>query len=541
MPKVLAAATPKQPARPKKRIIDVSVDNLSLRTGEAWEAIKEQNSPPILFLNGPHMIRVRYDYHDDTVIIERVDPDIMRHELAEMAEWRKANNAVTKPPMFLVRNVLASRVIPLPRLQRVVTVPVFAPDGSLLTEPGYSEASGLIYAPPRGYKTLPVPERVTDPHLEEAKKLIDEMLQDFPFATDEAGDSSDHDNAIALMLLPFVRDMIDGPTPNHLIEASMEGSGKGLLATSLLYPGLGKIDGTPQPENDTELKKFLTAQIRACVPLIYLDNISRTVASGELAAALTMSNWSDRVLGESVAMKAEVRNLWLMTGNNISMSREIARRTIRIRLTPQTDRPEERSNFAHPDQVGWIKENRPALVWACHVICRYAIQQGLPVKKPRVIGSYEHWSKVMGSILYCAGYHNFLDNYRDVQSGSNTEREALATFAVTWWEWLEKLNEVAAKDDRPEKTLSTTSELWEIAKNIEGLPVRGRDDDSRLKSMGHWLKSKHEVIVEYSSSDDPSSPYETQKFKILFRGIGKGTHRGSKMWGIECLERNPKK
>lgn len=532
-------ASPSPPRRPNKRLIDVSVDDLPAINADVWEAIQEQNEPPALFTHGGGMVRVRFDYHDDGAIVEPMTADIMRHELSEWAHWRKGNNIITSPPTKVVKNALASRVVPLPKLQRIVTVPVFGPDGSLQTDPGYNPASGVIYAPPRGYKSLPVPDRIINGHLDDAKKLLEELIEDFPFSCNNAGDSSDHDNAIALILLPFVRDLIDGPTPNHLIEASMPGSGKGLLASSLLYPGLGEISGAPQPENDAELKKLITAKIRACAPLIFFDNISRTVASGELAAALTMNMWDDRILGESATVNARVRSLWLMTGNNVAMSSEITRRTIRIRLAPQTDRPEERSDFHHPDQIGWVIETRAQLVWAAHVICRHALQQKLPRSKVRTIGSYERWVRVVGSILECAGYNHFLENYREYQAGSNTEREALALFAMTWFEWLERTNGSLAAQGLPAKLASTTSELWELAKNIDGLPIGGKDEGGKQKSLGRYLKGKHEVIIEYAE-DDPTSPVAAYKFKIISRGLGKGNQRGSQTWGVECLEQIPR-
>lgn len=40
------------------------------------------------------------------------------------------------------------------------------------------------------------------------------------------------------MLNPFVRDLIDGPTPLHLIEAPVAGTGKGLLASIAMLPAL---------------------------------------------------------------------------------------------------------------------------------------------------------------------------------------------------------------------------------------------------------------------------------------------------------------
>lgn len=527
-------APPSPSSRPPKRSIDVSVDDMPALNAEAWRTIEEQNDPPILFIHGDGLIRTRYDYHDDALIPDELNCDVLRHELSQMAEWVKVSTnpktgaqkiTTTKPPLFLVKDVLASRVIPLPRLHRVVTVPVFAPDGSLLTTPGYNKASGVIYAPPRGYTSLPVPDVITPAHLDKAKELVEEILQDFPFSANASGDSADHNNAVALLLLPFARDLIDGPTPFHLIEASMPGSGKGLLASALLYPGLGKIIGEPQPSEDDELKKLITAKIIECAPLIYLDNINHPLTSGEFCAALTMDIWGDRILGRSATANAKVRAVWLGTGNNVSMTTEVTRRTVRIRLTPQTDRPEERTGFAHDDLMEWIEAHRPELVQAAHMIIKNAIQAGLPKPKSRSMASFIRYSRVMGSILECAGYTQFLANHRELQAGSDAEREALSMFAMTWYEW-------ALANG---KDLVTTTELLPIADNIDGIRLKGTTDKARQITLGIWLKTKHEVITEYVD-DDPASPVAVYKLKILNMGAGRGKQRGSQVWKVELLE-----
>lgn len=513
-----------QPQKPNLIDIDITLDHLPTLNALCWQAIGQQNKPPVLFNYGSTMIRTRYDFEDDSLILDPVTVDVMRHELSHMAEWRKEKNAITKPPIWIVKDVMASRSIPLPRLNRVVTVPVFAPDGTLQTTVGYNQISGVIYAPPKGYQSLAVPTTITSHHLDEAKDIIEESIQDFPFAS-----GADKCNAIALFLLPFVRDMIDGPTPLHLIEASMPGSGKGLLALSLLHPGLGKIAGAPQPRDDEELRKFITSELIACKPIIYLDNISRLIDSGAFAAALTLETWSDRILGSSATANVKIKSIWLATGNNVTISTEIARRTIRIRLTPQTDRPEEREDFLHEDQIEWIAQNRPKLVWAAHILCQFAIQQKLPRPKIRNVGSFERWSRLLGSILECAGYSDFLGNYRALQDGSDIERTALSLFCMTAWEWLEREN----------KEYATNEELLQIADGIDSLEFRGNNDKARQTSFGRWIKSKNEVITEYVE-DDPNCPFSVYRLKILSGIAGKSTNRGKSVTKIECIEKVPR-
>jgi len=525
-----------QSALPSKRppLIDIDVgEHLDLPTLNAlsWQAITEQNEPPSLFLFGGSIIRAKH-LEDNSVLVESVNVDIMRHHLSKMANWvRTVTNKKTgdmsvilsKPPVDVTRDVIASQSVPLPFFNRVTTVPVFGPDGTLRTEPGYCPQSGVIYAPLKGYHSLPVPDVVTARDVESANALIcDDLLHDFPFSEYPDGTTPDRDNAVALFLLPFVRDMIDGPTPLHLIEASMHGSGKGLLATSLLYPGLGEIAGSPQPQDEGELRKMITSKLLAGKPLIYLDNVSMPLDSGNFAAALTLKIWDDRILGASALSNAKIKTIWLATGNNVSMSSETTRRTIRIRLTPKTDDPAARSGFKHDDLERWIQEHRAELVQAAHIIVRWAIQHGMKRPNLRNVGSFDHWSRCLGWILQCAGYESFLGNYKALQDGSDIERQARAMFCDVWFDWSQR--------DSDRQRVGA-GDLLSIANGIDGLDLRGNTDKGKQTSLGKYLAANHEVITRYDE-DDESKDYKTRMYKI-FRN---GKRKGSQLYSIELVD-----
>src|SRR5262249_34730823 len=138
---------------------------------------------------------------------------------------------------------------------------------------------------------------------------------------------------------------------------------------------------------------------------IVIDNLNRKLASGKLAAALTATEFSDRILGKSEQVALPVRCAWVATANNPMLSTEISRRCIRIRIEPKTDRPWERQDFKHTKLRTWITEHRGDLTWAALVICRYGLQHGTA---GRPLGSYEVWSDVIGRILDGAGFSGFL-------------------------------------------------------------------------------------------------------------------------------------
>lgn len=111
------------------------------------------------------------------------------------------------------------------------------------------------------------------------------------------------------------------------------------------------------------------------------------------------------MLGKSEQVSLPVRCVWVATANNPTLSTEISRRCIRIRIDPRVDKPWQREGFKHPKLRTWIDTNRGELVWAALVICRYGLQHGAT---GRPLGSYEAWSDVLGRILAGAGFAGFL-------------------------------------------------------------------------------------------------------------------------------------
>jgi len=498
--------------------IDCSIEHLPTLNKLCWQAISEGNKPPILFLYGNQVVRT-VGNPDGTVILQVATPEILRHHLSAWAHWHHASIKLTKPPIDVVKDVLATKEMALPRLARVVHVPVFGPSGTLLTQPGFDVEGGVLYSPLKGFEALPVPDVITVEHVEAVNKLIcEELLVDFPFAT-----TSDRDNAVALFLLPFVRDMIDGPTPAHLIEASMPGSGKGMLASALLHPSIGRDMGlTTQPRDDDEWRKKITSMLMEGKPSCLVDNVSRPLDSGVLAAALTGDVWSERMLGQNSTTQIKIRCVWVITGNNISISTELTRRCIRSRLTPKTDRPEDRIDFTHPDLMEWVEDNRARLVQAAHILVKYWIQNGRPAAEGlRPMGSFEKYSKLMGGILFNSGYTEFLANAKEFQTSSDTERQARGMFVSTWHDWTVRQNVDQA----------SAGDLLGIADGVDGLVLAGTSEKARQTSLGKYLAQLRDMVIDYTYETDDKKMV-TQKFEIKEGG----RRKGRQYWKISLIE-----
>jgi len=419
--------------------LDAGENRLEIISAQAWAAIAAMNQPPYLFQHAGGAVRLELETGEPLLV--ELNADRLRYEAARAADWMLARHvgeniikAAAKPPMGVVHDMLAypAQALPLPGLDRIVRAPVFAPDGTLQASPGYHAAGRVYLALTPGLEVQPVPEAPTPEELAAAVAMIDDLLADFPLVGD-----ADRAHAYALLLLPFVRDLIAGPTPLHLIEAPQAGTGKGLLATALLAPSMGASFGTLSAAGDEEeWRKRITTVLQRGASAVLIDNVQTTLASGELSRALTTLWWDDRRLGANEMFSLRVRCAWVATGNNPMLSTEIARRTIRIRLDAKIDQPWRRApaSFRHPALLSYVQERRGEIIGAALTIAQAWLAAGRPDAVTPPLGSYEDWARVLGGILAHAGIRGFLSNLDELYERADSEGAAWRRFVGLWWD-----------------------------------------------------------------------------------------------------------
>lgn len=149
---------------------------------------------------------------------------LLRERLSRCARWREGEKAV-RVPAWVVRAVAARGRWPgVQQLRAVVTNPVVAPDGSLVTRAGYDRATATYLAPVAG----PVRARPR-PSAAEVRRALVELRS----AAESLGivDESSLAGWIALLMTAQARFAIGGATP--LFVLGRPGSALGLdLATA---------------------------------------------------------------------------------------------------------------------------------------------------------------------------------------------------------------------------------------------------------------------------------------------------------------------
>jgi hypothetical protein len=376
---------------------------------ECWAAIHRANrhdsgifqDTPRIFRRGQHLVRLAD--RDSVMEIEVMDEASLIGILTQVADWYRAtpNAVVEEFPCDTAARVMLSCPDPrLPQLNAIIRAPVFGSDGCLIAKPGYHVKDKVWMTDDSSLQLERLSNAPTSEELHSARDLIcEELFGDFPFA-----DASDRAHGVAALLLPFIRRMIDGPTPLHLIEAPTIGSGKGLLANVIAIVATGQeCESRTLPKDEDEVRKMLTAELLKARPIILLDNVPghRQLQSPSLASVLTAIRWTDRILGVSDMASLSNEALWLMTANNPNLDLELTRRTIRIRIDPRVDRPWMRKDFRHSDLPSWVKAHRNSLIHAILTLVAGWMAAERPVGEKR-LGSFVAWSEIVGGVLNVA-------------------------------------------------------------------------------------------------------------------------------------------
>lgn len=332
-----------------------------------------------------------------------------RYDVVRMVEDKGTHEWKPKPAIFPLESakvvVRAADDAPhLRTLHGVVHAPTFRPDGSLITQPGYDAATGLLFLPTGGQPNL-VPDEPSVSDVQMAVKILDYMLQDFRFVTD-------HDRAsyIGLMLTPLLRSIVPAPYKLGVIEAHQPGSGKSFLARALASIHGGVLHAE-MPADEAELAKVIGSILDTQTsPVVAFDNVTGLVRSSTLAGLLTSPTFQGRRLGSSTVIEADNDRLWVITGNNAALSGDLSRRNVRVRIDPGVPNPEMRTEFAISDFEGWVREHRGDLLWSLLVIVRHWVVRGMPFIDTPTGDSYGRWVSTLRAITHFAGMPGSFDD-----------------------------------------------------------------------------------------------------------------------------------
>jgi hypothetical protein len=449
-------------------------------------------------------------------------------ELAARTMWSELNTRITfvresdngvvgmrgQVPQDVANHVFEQAWTKLPQAPEIVYTPLFVPDANgsamLISEPGWYKAPIDLIMADTGFTVPPVPRHAQAWEVEEALNfLLEEVLGDFPFLDfDTKGverSEPSQANALAMLITPFMRRLLNSPTPVFFISKPVPGTGGTLLGTVpiILFDG---DDPTPEPytQNEEEMRKSLLASIMTTRSHLFFDDV-REFNNRVLLQAITSKNIGGRLLGATKTVERPNRFNWIATGNNPNLGTEMQRRAVNVRLVRFVE-DVQTVVYSKPNYPEWLKEHRAETVHAILTLIQHWIDMGMPLFKERKRATFEDWSMKVGGVLQACGIEGFLDNGKSPTA--DMEEVAIKTFVSAWL--------VRHGKDNP----LTMPELFAFAIDGEFDIADGNNEDmkkSRFKNRlpmlnGRMFTFNHrKYVVRCKQNDDHINVYTLEE------------------------------
>ncbi len=291
----------------------------------------------------------------------------------------------------------------LKHLKAIQTLPFCIPGGRLVTQVGWDRETGLYLHLPHDYASN-IPAEPTRDHLRAALVRLVAPWRAYRWASPD-----DAAGLVSAVLASVCRAALD-LCPATLFDASQQGSGKTLGAVALGSLLTGRREGVSPFSgfDDDELRKALIAGVLAGQQFHCLDNLIGHVTSPCLAAVLTAGRVQGRVLGASRTVDASIRAMITMTSNNASLSADLLRRTVRVRVDSGLSPITRRFEFSPPDEA---LRDRLSIAEAACVIWRAYFNAGAPRIADDDAGGFVEWVMLCRQpVLWIAreGVHDML-------------------------------------------------------------------------------------------------------------------------------------
>lgn len=377
-------------------------------------------------------------------------------------------------------------------LHGFIRVPTPRADGTLISNPGYDEESGMYYTP--SVEVPDVPSNPSKAQVKEAREyLLDELLSGFPFEHKD----NDRANMIGLMLSPLLRQIVPPPYKMGIITATQRGTGKGYLTNMMITLYGGELETQFVTDKD-ELRKRVTSLLTTTTgTVIAFDNVVGTVKSPVLDSLLTSRKITDRTLGTNDSVKLVNDRVWMLNGNNVEIGGDLSRRVLWIGMHYPGPNPEKRKpdEFKIPDFENHVKENRGKILHALLTLIAAWVDNGKPIEYQST-DSFARWSGIVRGILKVAEIPGDFDTPREEGSNSNSEESDTGSFyralserfgdnPFTVKDVLEALTKTDGNDPYASEPMDATELPDELMEEYKRDITLGRASFSR--KLGKWF------------------------------------------------------
>ena len=315
--------------------------------------------------------------------------DAVRYFVLREGDWREA----TAPTKLIQRFMDSGGWRGIDKITGTTLDFILRPDGTFAGG-GYDRFSHLFSF----YEGTPPPPLP----VEEAKAIIEDMLVDFPFHNPASKAAY-----LASLFGAVGRTAHGGRLPGLLLDGNALGIGKSTLAQTIARLSQDKTARLITITNDDDRnEKVLLSRAVNDDQVILADNIEQeSFGTQVIAALLTSPQFGGRILGETKTWDGEWRPLFIITGNNASLYKDLPRRFLRSRLVWPEEEVAGRE-YKHEDFEDWVIKDRERLRLAILSLLSAFIKAGKPTNGLKPLGSFEKWSKLARNAVVWLGYED---------------------------------------------------------------------------------------------------------------------------------------
>jgi putative DNA primase/helicase len=280
--------------------------------------------------------------HAGMIMLRQADKNWLLHVAAKFGIFEKVDNRTAKkkkrriePPRYVGEQLLATvGLYQYPTLRAISHSPVMSRDGSIVCEEGYHKNLRIYCA---GSVQVTVKDKPSRDDALAALHNIKSLLREFPFKND-----AHRSVAISLIISAVIRLMLR-VVPLFIVSADKHGAGKTTLVHVASIIAIGtKATAIAATDHQEEFRKRLDTVLLAGDQIVNLDNLNWDLESETLAQAVSEPYVNIRVLGKNEQRRVENTALYVANGNNLNVAKDLARRTVVVRLATDMERPDLR-------------------------------------------------------------------------------------------------------------------------------------------------------------------------------------------------------
>jgi hypothetical protein len=334
--------------------------------------------------------------------------DIMQR--AERLRWMQPGNGgglVRKRPP---REFIADYLIQMrgqygaPPLRGVVRVPRIDEQGEIHFISGYDSHTGLFHDNSPHFE---IPQK---PSRRDARRAAIALLRPFSKYKFEKRKSG------RALVLAAIFTAIERPfltaAPMFVVRSSMPGTGKGLLVRCLVRLAFDTVPAAVTAGgNSEEFEKRLGALLLQAPGALSIDNANAMQIKGDLLESiLTEGGANIRPLGRSETIKVRSRSFITLTGNNPTVTGDMARRTVVLDIVPSSAEPErDRYDF---NPVELMERERTRFLRDAFIAMRTFRLAGMPSQGLPAIGSFDDWSRKVRDLVHWLTEYDVSEAFR---------------------------------------------------------------------------------------------------------------------------------